>query len=233
MTDVRNVTESGTRYSWTAKCRPGKLSLPSRRQTSFSRGRPASGVTGFALVELVAVVTVAVILVAIAVPNILVSVRRRQFESTATNVSEILLRTRYEAIQRNQRLSTVFAGPTPGVPAQYGIDRNGNAALDAGEPTVMIFQGVSVQNTGPALDTMPPGYSAGVAPANLQISFAPRGTLVTETGPGVWQDAASVQVLFLWQADLGQWLAVTVTPAGRIRTFQWSRRSDGTWGWVS
>ncbi len=185
------------------------------------------------MVELVAVVSVALILVAIAVPNILVSVRRHQFESSARNVAETLLRTRYEAIQRNQRLSTVFAGAGAGLPARYGIDRNNNAALEADEPSVIVFQGVSLQNTGPALDTMPPGYSTAVAPANLQISFAPRGTLVTETAPGVWQDAASVQVLFLWQADLGQWMAVTVTPAGRTRTFQWGRRADGTWAWVS
>lgn len=183
--------------------------------------------------ELVAVVSVALILMAIAVPNIMVSVRRHQFESSARNVAESLLRTRYEAIQRNQRLSTVFVAATPGVPAQYGIDRNGNGTLDGGEPSVMVFQGISLQNTGPALDTMPPGYSTAVAPANLQINFAPRGILVTETAPGVWQDAASVQVLFFWQANLGQWLAVTVTPPGRVRTFQWIQRSDGTWSWVS
>jgi Tfp pilus assembly protein FimT len=185
------------------------------------------------MVELVVVISIALILMAIAVPNIMRSVRQSQFERLARSVAEILLQTRYEAIQRNRRLSTVFVAATPSVPAQYGIDRNSNGTLDAGEPTVIISQGVSLQNTGPALDTMPPGYNTAVAPANLQISFAPRGTLVTETAPGVWQDAATVQVVFLWQAELGQWMAVTVTPAGRIRTFQWIQGGAGTGGWVS
>ena len=233
MTDVGNIAPSGIRDSRMAQCHPGNLPLPSLWQTPSLSGKPAPRATGFSLLELVAAVAVALILVGVAVPNILTTVRRHQFESSGRNVAEILLRTRYEAIQRNQRLSTVFAGAGAGLPARYGIDRNGNGALDPDEPSVVIFQGVSLQNTGPVLDTMPPGYNAAVAPANLQISFAPRGTLVTETAPSVWQDAANVQVVFLQEANLGQWLAVTVTPPGRVRTFQWIRRADGTWAWVS
>lgn len=193
------------------------------------RGRPERG---FSLMEMMVVVAILLILSGIAIPSLLRSIRRYQVESAVRNVANIIMQTRYEAIRRNQRVSTVYAAPTGSLGPRYGIDTNGNNTLDAGEPFIMGNRNMTL--TGLAGSFGRSDYTSLSAPPGLRIAFSPEGTAVDAAGAMV----ANVQSIFFVRGNGATFMeqfsdpnrfagAITVTPAGRVRV--WRLEAPGGW----
>ncbi len=204
--------------------------------------KPRAGETsGFSLMELLLVLSVIVVVTAIATPTIVRTVRRYQTESSARNVASILLRTRTEAVKRNQRISTIFVAPSGTNGAFYGIDLNGNGALDPTEPRVMAAPGMTFwQNNTPTVPPttgLPADYTSLAAPATpsggptaYSVTFSPQGTVVVNNG-GQWQLASQTLGICVTNGNaLGagnsdSWL-ITITPTAHLRVFYWQ---SGGW----
>ena len=188
---------------------------------------------GFSLTELMVVTGIIVLLAAIATPTLLRSIRTYQLESSGRQIGNMILRARYEAMQRNQRVCAAFA--RVGGEARYGLEP-GNEVCDVGAPTVdttgpfvvtpNVVQWFNNDNpTLPPLGGLPAGYNTAataMAPASYRVTFSPRGTVVTSVG-GVWSLATQVQMISLVRNTPGDFDAVlvTVTPVGRIKLYRW------------
>lgn len=210
---------------------------------------------GFSLIELVVVLAIMIILMGIATPTLLRTIRIYQLESATRDVANMVLQARYEAVKRNQRIGTAGSWPWWGVaPARFGVDVNGNGVLNippAGrEPRVDAPKGVWIVSGAPFWGTwcgVPQGYTNWTWNPNWRVAFTPRGTVTAETfwGSNVWVDAQFVAVFTLWQYDTSEpwwwrWNAVAVTPAGRVRVFKFQRVGpgggcgpNGEYRWVS
>lgn len=193
---------------------------------------------GFSLLEMMIVLTLMIIIAAFATPTLVRTIRNYQMESAARQVSNTILRARYEAMRRNRRVCTLFQRVSN--EARYGLDLNGadrdpcddaSRALTGTEPYVVTEAAIDWWNNDtptlpPFLSGLPPGYdSAGEAnaPANYSVTFSPRGAVVVNAG-GSWNMATTVQMIELRRlsgAAATDRLLITVSPVGRVKLYRW------------
>lgn len=193
---------------------------------------------GFTLYELLVVITIILIIAAIATPTLMRTIRNYQMEAAARQVSNMILTARYEAMRRNRRVCTLYQ--QVGGETRFGLDINGpdkdpcdDAAptLDANDPftvtqrTIMWYRNgipaISGQNGLPVAYDEP---SEATAPnPRYRITFSPRGT-VAVFGGGAWNLATTVQMIELWRmvgnSDVDR-ILITVTPMGRTKLYRW------------
>ena len=189
--------------------------------------------SGFSLLEMMTVVAILLILGGIATPSLTRAIRRYQQESICRQVGSIIVQTRYEAIRRNQRLSTAFKLRPGGLSGEFGIDYNGNGTLDTGEPRTRIPDSmwVYIWSWGPYWISSPDYTNTWLG---TTITFAPDGTVVQNSG-GTWQISTNIPAVYMFTfpfaADWTQqgYYVVTVTPAGRVRS--WRYATGPPWGW--
>ena len=203
---------------------------------------------GFTMLEMLVVVFIVLIMSAIAVPALFRSIRGYQLEGAARKVANVIVRARFEAVQRNQRVCSAFL--RVGGEARYGLDLIGpdpqpcdDGAVTAlpdpgipGEPFIVTPGNVQWFNAdNPALPPfagLPPGFDnvpAGsvVVPANYRITFSPRGTVVVPAGGGNWVLSNQVQMIPLIQpvgSNFGNATAsylITITPVGKVKLYAW------------
>lgn len=120
-----------------------------------------------------------------------------------------------------------------------------NQALDRWESQAMISKEIQLQTSGyPSFDSNALlGYASTPSAAPFRIAFNQRGlpcTIVTDTSSGITScplnaagmtssvgSNSSYQYFFKLSSTFGdQWVSVTITPAGRVRTWVWN---GSTW----
>jgi len=189
---------------------------------------------GFSLLEMLAVVTILLILGAMSAPTLLRSIRRYQLESACRQVGNILVQTRYEAMRQNRRITTVFKQAPGSLSGAFGIDYNDNGVLDANEPRAQLPSNMWVYIwtwDGPYWVSAPDYTNTALS---TRITFAPDGTVVRQVG-GTWQIANNIPGVYMWRYPyeanwtLNDYFFVTVTPAGRVRLWKYSMAPP--WGW--
>ena len=175
---------------------------------------------GFSLTEGLVSVTIILTMVAIAIPMLNSSWAVYRLSGTATDVANILQRTRYEAIRTN----TVLAcrAQQQGTSWVVWADLNKNGALDATEPQMLLSGPVTFLADGVAPDPSSMGYT------NTQV---PQGSIAFDSRGGVsfGAGAPAVYVVYLGYVNDPHYgyKAVTVIPSGKTKV--WTAASGGKW----
>src|SRR6267378_3871851 len=199
------------------------LAAPSLKATREATTRER----GFTILELMVVVTVIMVISAVALPSFLQAYRTYQLDDAATQVASVLKFTRYEAIRLNVTAAAPLAARTLQTAAGTNVytDNNNSATLQVTEKQVLFSRNVNLVAAGVPPNTAGLAGAVGVAAlTNValnggSISFDQRGAVVP----------AAVNVLYVGNTqipNLGN-RAVIVLPSGSVQT--WSTDAAGNW----
>jgi prepilin-type N-terminal cleavage/methylation domain-containing protein len=205
---------------------------------------------GFSLVELMIVVAIILVVSAMALPSMARSITTIRLRGAANTISGMIQKTRIEAVRTNRimvlRQSTLSDGVTPvfwvdGAIPQNSTTSSQNNRLDNFEPQAMISKEVQMQTSGyPSFDSNALlGYTSSPSSAPFNLAFNQRGLPCTPNSSSgtitscpltgissTSTSTSSYQYFFKLTSPFGdQWATVTVTPAGRVRTWVWNGSS--------
>ena len=180
---------------------------------------------GFSLLELVIVVSMLLVIAAIAIPNMMSVIANARLRAGATSLSGMLQSCRMMAIKQNRTKTTRFTVMAYG-PVAYVKDATDGSSLTNKDPQVQMGAPVNKVTTPsgvgapPVLDTTTLGYT----PFTSNPSFNARG-LPCRYNSGTCANAGFAYY-FNDNRPLGKqgWAAVTISPAGRVTKWWW----DGT-----
>jgi Tfp pilus assembly protein FimT len=186
-------------------------------------------VSGFSLTELVVAMAVAMILMAVGLPYFLRAYRAYQLSNAATQMSDILRLTRYEAIRLNRIVNCVIR-PDPTDPTMTDAsmtDVNGNALTGLGSRAVVLGSGGNLVNAGsvPGASSLPAAAALGattptaVSPSGSTVQFDARGAVTSGNVTVVYLNAPG--------SPESGYRAVLLMPAGSIQI--WTGDSSGNW----
>src|SRR5262249_37956802 len=183
--------------------------------------------SGFSLVELCTVMAVMLIVAAMAFPSVRRSLDAYRLNSSANRVKDMLLQAQAAAKKANEPYYAQVNGGDPMLAAAQSASGGGS------NPTAMTSGSVTLQPAGPGNINDLLNALGGIAPQppGTPIGFNARGL------PCVAPNPASPYICpgptgFIWymQNVNGDWAAVTVSPAGRIRSWhRTSTNANGAW----
>lgn len=186
-------------------------------------------VSGFSLTELVVAMAVAMILMAVSLPYFLRAYRAYQLSNAATQMSDILRLTRYEAIRLNRIANCVIRpdATDPTMTDASMTDVNGNALTGLGSRVVVLGSGGNLVNAGsvPGASSLPAAAALGataptaVSPSGSTVQFDARGAVTSGKVTVVYLNAPG--------APESGYRAVLLMPAGSIQI--WTGDSGGNW----
>ncbi len=202
--------------------------------------------SGFSLIELAVVVMIFLIVAAIAVPAVRRTTSAYQLDSSGHNVARMLQQARSAAVKNDTPYYAQFnsvANPSEvvAVPAiRFNAANSTPAAYNSNvDPTTSVAANITFLGGGGAppnhaqLETAM-GVPVGAPPPALQIggviAFNSRGLpcSMDPATPNAWICRGPVSFEWFMQHGMtGDWEAVTVSPAGRIKAWRMSR--NGVW----
>jgi len=177
---------------------------------------------GFSMIELLTVGAIILLVAAVATPTIMRSIMTYRIGGAASDVANVLQRTRYEAIRRNTNI-TCRAEQAEGTWALW-VDMDGDTKRGDSEPMIFLPSNAQLIDSGdaPSADSM--GFKATQAALPGDgVTFDFRGQVVFAKG------GPAVLTIFVGapnQPTLG-FRALSVTPAGKIKT--WKGVEGGYW----
>lgn len=183
---------------------------------------------GFSLLELVVVLGIMLSVSAIAMPRFISFVSLYRLRNTMSQGAGFLQQVRIQAVRLNTTLS-VTPGTANGETIAWANLPGGSANYDAGEPFFQLPRGIVVNNTGhPGDATTGLGYTPQ-PPTSAVIQFNARGLPCVGTPCANFDGTNQVGFVVYFQNTgifgVSNWGAITVTPAGRIRTWVWNGTS--------
>jgi prepilin-type N-terminal cleavage/methylation domain-containing protein len=185
---------------------------------------------GFSLVELLVVCVVVVIISAIAIPNIMQMNTNYKLDAAGHTLASMLQQARMQAVKNNQPAYAKFDTSS----GMAYVTNDPSNAFASGNPDVSLASGLSFQTSTPTsfhdqLDAYVGATSGSPAQVATNIGFNARGLpcIANSTNPAVCTSSTSGFEWFV-QNGRGGWEAVTVTPAGRIKSWRLSKASGGT-----
>ena len=209
--------------------------MRSRKFCSPGNGRRqlrSCAVRGFSLIELIVVVSILLVLGAIAVPNLMNTVANVRLRAAASSLSGLVQEGRQLAIKKNRTLTVRFITVNQGPYAFVQNAESTNTALGMVEPlNGPIYSEVQlgapvVQVTVPTGGNPTPLTSTQLGftaldltdPTNLP-SFNARG-LPCKYSSGACANAGFV-FYFTDVRRAAAWTALSISPAGRIQRWFW------------
>jgi Tfp pilus assembly protein FimT len=187
------------------------------------------------MLELVIVVAMSMVVAAIAVPNFMAVIFNFRMRGAMSSLSGLLQNCRMTAVQKNTIMTSVFGVFPPGGPVVYIKHAGDTSAIASTDFQVQLgaplTQIITPTGTGAptALTTTTLGYTPlTYQPSSYLPGFNSRGL------PCKWDLATSVcstgvgyVFYFMDSRPLGKsgWGAVTISPAGRVKTWSWNGAS--------
>jgi Tfp pilus assembly protein FimT len=201
-----------------------------RLTKKIDRASPVHHELGFSMVELMIVCVILVIISLIAIPNIVQMNNNYKLDAAGHSVASLVQQARMQAVQTNL---PAYANTTTGSPNMAFVASSPTAAYAAGNPDVALSPSITFQPAPGTsgfhsqLDT----YLGGGTPLSGSIGFNARGLpcVASVTNPAVCT-ATTAGFEWFMQSNAG-WEAVTVTPAGRIKSWRLTSQSNGTYSW--
>ena len=190
--------------------------------------------SGFSMVELMIVCVVMVIIAGLAVPNIFQTFRNYQLDAAGHSVASLLQQARLQAVKTNLPAYANFTNATGGNTA-FVTNDPANTTYAAGEPDVQLSPAVSFRTAPPdhaQLDAFL-SVASGTPQVGGSIGFNARGLPCSESGGNPTVCAATTTGFEWFMQSAGGWEAVTVTPAGRIKSWRLSVATGGTCGYAA
>jgi Tfp pilus assembly protein FimT len=176
--------------------------------------------SGFSIVELSIVLGIALVVSAMAVPNLISAVSDFKLRSNVSDLSGMMQRARMEAVRQN-KIVTIRTATVSGTQEFYA-DLNNNGAFDAREPRFFIPTNMTVPTTGsPSGLTTASGITTVLTPP---IRFNARGLSCVNAACTTPANGSGFVYYFRDTRPLGVngWAALTVTPAGRVKSWWWT-----------
>jgi Tfp pilus assembly protein FimT len=191
---------------------------------------------GFSIVELLVVLLIIMVVSAIAVPQVVATLRSYQVSAAASQVADAIKFTRFEAIRRNS--NTSFLASPLGAKWAVGTDSNGNTTLDVSERqyqitgniTLLNAAGVPTSGTLAAALNVPAIRVISASASTKTIAFDPRGAVNFAISTG---GTATVYVLYVAPVYLStsDYRAVVVMPSGITQI--WAGSASSAWRQLS
>jgi prepilin-type N-terminal cleavage/methylation domain-containing protein len=180
---------------------------------------------GYSLIEIALVVTIILILSALAIPNASSAIANIRLRGAASDFAGLVQQTRIAAVKGNTVQTIHF-----GVPSGNGayIDSNGDGSFTTGEPQIQfggnVNQVASPGGTPSNLDATctPLGWTATAG----NISFNARGLTCDSTATPC---GTNVNYIFYFEdtriSGGHGWAAVSITAAARSKVWYWNGSS--------
>lgn len=204
-----------------------KFHAAERRTSAAVSG--SSKTAGFTLLEIMIVLSVILIMGAIAVPMYLNMVYSVRLRSAASNLSGFIQRARITAA-KNNAIYAIGYRPVAGAEEAY-IDLNLSGTYDAGEPLLTFSPTITPATGAPNGTAGAPsafvlvGDSAGTTYDNATtLAYSPRGLPCAYVAGNCATPAAGYFVYYLRDqrpSSVG-WAAVVVTRSGRSKIMTWN-----------
>ncbi len=199
---------------------------------------------GFSLLEMVIVVGLALVASAIALLMAKNVIRSVHLHGTAANYSNLLQQARVRAVQDDRYYSVIAStnltvcGGNVAPCAFADLSPQATGRYASGDPILAFPSDVKpmASSSAPAVSNLealflPAGQTATVNTTAPGPTFGPRGTPCSPTPSGGYTTcpamAATSYMTFMKNIRSQNWVAITVTPAGRIHL--WSYTGSGTW----
>jgi prepilin-type N-terminal cleavage/methylation domain-containing protein len=175
---------------------------------------------GFSLVELMVVVMIIMVISVVAIPNIMNSINNVRLRSMVGTVSGVIQNGRMLCIKANRQYTVRFS--MAGASSVAFVDVNGDGTPQSIEPQAQLG-GTIIQVAAPVGTTPLDNTVLGFTPQAGNLTFNARGLPCTSAGVcGV-----GFVMYFTDQRRVGGtgYAAVSVTPAGRVKTWMWAGAS--------
>jgi len=181
-----------------------------------------NGECGLSLIELVIVVTIGILITAMAVPTLITAVNNYRLRSSVVDLNTLLQQVRIQAIRDNKSYN--IASDLSGTRI-FAETVNVNGSWDSGEPLVMLQRNVLLDmgNSSPAISNL------GFTPSSTNLGFTSRGVPCSGVVPAcnTWSGNQQVGFVFYLSSN-GSWGAISVSPSGRFRSWSYS---GGVWSY--
>lgn len=175
------------------------------------------------MVELVATMSVILVISAIAMPSLISAYHAYQVSDAATQLAAILQATRLDAIRRNTSVNCIIQQATGFT--NIWVDSNGNFIEDPGEKQIIFSGAANLVDAGSVPGT--PALTAAVGVSTLtNVSASSAKISFDQRGAG---DPNSVYAMYITNTnatDAG-YRAVILFPSGSLQT--WQADPQGNW----
>jgi len=181
------------------------------------------GQAGFSLIELIVVMTIILVVSAIAVPSLINTVADVRLRSSASTLQGQLQLLRMRAVNDNKPYKLKMTTQAGTLMAYLDLDAGDD--YDSAEPAVGLAKDVTVATSGnPSMPNTTLNTTGWINPATTATNlwFNARGLPCDGVGAC---NSPKGYIYYLSQSrNMGTtaWAAVSVTPAGRIRVWRWT-----------
>jgi Tfp pilus assembly protein FimT len=182
--------------------------------------------SGFSLMETLIVVSVAMIVMVTAVPNISNAIANAKLRASMTSLSGLYQNTRMVAVQQNKIKTACFQGGTTTRLMGFVRDAGATCSLSVYDSQVEMEAPITKMTTptGPGAPPVISNSILGFTPQTVDPSFNTRGLPCLYSGGACPTNYGFIYYFKDTRAPgaAGGWAAISLSPAGRIKRWFWS-----------